>query len=57
MKKIDNLKDLKSEKETIKIDIPKNTMAMAITFIFIDDKNEIRLITNNVDTQKLKGNN
>lgn len=56
MKKIDNLKSLEN-KETIAIDIPKNVMAMTITYIFIDEKGEVRLITNNIDTQKLKENN
>lgn len=56
MKKIDNLKSL-DYKETIAIDIPKNIMAMSITFVFIDEKGEIRFVTNNIDTQKLKENN
>ena len=56
MKKIDNLKSLEKKDEVI-IDIPKNVMAMVITYIFIDEKGEVRLITNNIDTQKLKENN
>lgn len=53
MKKLNNLKDLPNTKEVI-INIPKIVKVMIISYAFVDEKGELRMIQENVDLKELE---
>ena len=51
MKKLDNLKDLPNTQEVI-INIPKNINLMIVSYIFLDEKGELKVVQENIDIKK-----